>query len=130
MVEAFLLYTQATKDNSYVLKAQAVGNAMNRTLWDAAHNVYIFNTADRRVTPSWCGWATQAMIKLYQTDNNSMWLTYAKGNIDGINTILRNPLNNGYLQFASLDGSGRYTNYEGVDQAWMQRLQVMLSKYK
>jgi uncharacterized protein YyaL (SSP411 family) len=130
MVEAFLLYAQATKDNSYVSKAQAVGNAMNRTLWDAAHNVYIFNTADRRVTPGWCGWGTQAMIKLYQTDNNSMWLTYAKGNIDGINTVLRNPANNGYFQFAGLDGAGRYTNYEGVDQAWMQRLQVMLSKYK
>jgi uncharacterized protein YyaL (SSP411 family) len=130
MVEAFLLYAQATKDNSYVSKAQAVGNSMNRTLWDAAHNVYIFNTSDRRVTPAWCGWGTQAMIKLYQTDNNAMWLTYAKGNIDGINTILRNPANNGYFQFAGLDGAGKYTNYEGVDQAWMQRLQVMLSKYK
>jgi uncharacterized protein YyaL (SSP411 family) len=130
MVEAFLLYAKATNDNSYVSKAQAVGNAMNRTLWDGAHNVYIFNTTDRRVTPAWCGWGTQAMIKLYETDNNSMWLTYAKGNIDGINTVLRNPSNNGYFQFAGLDGSGKYSNYESVDQAWMQRLQVMLSKYK
>jgi uncharacterized protein YyaL (SSP411 family) len=130
MVEAFLLYAQATNDNSYVAKAQAIGNAMNRTLWDAGHNVYIFNTADRRVTPSWCGWASQAMIKLYQTDSDSKWLSYAKGNIDAINTVLRNPANNGYFQFAGLDGVGKYTNYEGVDQAWMQRLQIMLSKYK
>lgn len=50
--------------------------------------------------------------------------------MDAINTVLLNPANKGYLQFASLDGSGKYSNYEGVDQAWMQRLQVMLSKYK
>ena len=130
MVEAFLLFAQATNDNNYVSRAQAVGNAMNRVLWDAPHNVYIFNTNDRRITPCWCGWATQAMIKLYQTDNNATWLNYAKGNLDAINTVLRNPANNGYFQFAGLDGAGKYSNYEGVDQAWMQRLQVMLSKYK
>lgn len=130
IVEAFLLYAQAMNDNSYVAKAQSVGQAMNRVLWDASHNVYIFNTADRRITPAWCGWGTQAMIKLYEADQNSTWLTYAKGNLDAINTVLLNPANKGYLQFASLDGSGKYSNYEGVDQAWMQRLQVMLSKYK
>lgn len=130
MVEAFLLYAQAMNDNSYVGKAQAVGQAMNRVLWDAPHNVYIFNTADRRINPAWCGWGTQAMIRLYETDNNASWLTYAKGNVDAINTVLLNPANKGYLQFAGLDGSGKYSNYEGVDQAWMQRLQAMLSKYK
>ena len=130
MVEAFLLYAQAMNDNSYLGRAQAVGQAMNRVLWDAPHNVYIFNTADRRVTPAWCGWGSQAMIKLYEADNNATWLNYAKGNIDAINTVLLNPGNKGYLQFAGLDGSGKYSNYEGVDQAWMQRLQIMLSKYK
>lgn len=130
MVEAFLLYAQAMNDNSYLARAQTLGQAMNRVLWDAQHNVYIFNTADRRINPAWCGWGTQAMIKLHEADKNPSWLNYAKGNLDAINTVLRNPANHGYLQFASLDGSGKYSNYEGVDQAWMQRLQVMLSKYK
>jgi len=130
MVEAFLLYAQAFNDHSYTARAQALGRAMNSVLWDPSHNVYIFNTSDRRITPAWCGWGTQAMIRLYETDNNQSWLTYAKGNIDAINTVLLNPANKGYLQFANLDGAGKYTNYEGVDQAWMQRLQVMLSKYK
>jgi hypothetical protein len=130
MVEAFLLYAQAMNDNSYLARAQAVGQAMNRVLWDAQHNVYIFNTADRRINPAWCGWGTQAMIRLYEADKNATWLNYAKGNVDAINTVLLNPANKGYLQFAGLDGAGKYSNYEGVDQAWMQRLQVMLSKYK
>ena len=130
MVEAFLLYAQATNDKVYVAKAQEIGKAMNRVLWDTQHNVYIFNTADRRVTPAWCGWGSQAMIRLYEQDKNASWLSYAKGNVDAINTVLLNPADKGYLQFANLDGSGKYSNYEGVDQAWMQRLQVMLSKYK
>lgn len=130
VVEAFLGYAAAINDNSYISRAQALGRAMNKVLWDTQHNVYIFNTADRRITPAWCGWGTQAMIRLYEVDQNVSWLSYAKGNVDAINTVLLNPINNGYLQFANLDGTAKYSNYEGVDQAWMQRLQAMLSKYK
>lgn len=129
MLEAELLWMTAMNDNSYLVKAQAMGTAMNSVLWDASHNVYIFNTADIRINPTYCGWASQAMIKLYQADNNSTWLTYAKGNIDAINVVMRDAASHGYWQYAGLDGSNRY-GMEGVDQAWMQRLQAMLSKYK
>jgi uncharacterized protein YyaL (SSP411 family) len=130
MLEAYLWYAKAMHDPGYLAKAQAIGNAMNQTLWDGTHNVYIFNTADRRINPAWCGWASQAMIRLYEADNNSSWLNYAKGNIDAINTVLRDGASHGYYQFAGLDGAGRYTNMEAVDQAWMQRVQALLSKYK
>ncbi|GAB3570631.1 hypothetical protein GCM10027578_27320 [Spirosoma luteolum] len=130
MVEAFLQYGEAINDPSYQLKAQTLGNAMNRTLWDKTHNVYIFNTSDRRISPAWCGWGSQAMIKLYESDKNASWLGYAQGNIDAINTVLRDPNSGGYYQFAGLDGAGRYTNIEGVDVAWMQRLQALLAPYR
>jgi uncharacterized protein YyaL (SSP411 family) len=130
MVEAYLLYAAIMDDPGYLAKAQALGNAMNKTLWDGAHNVYVFNTGDLRVTPAWCGWGSQAMIKLYEADHNPSWLNYARGNIDAINVVLRDPNSKGYYQFAALDGAGRYTNMEGVDQAWMQRVQALLSKYK
>ncbi|WP_428329170.1 glycoside hydrolase family 76 protein [Mucilaginibacter sp.] len=130
MVEADLLYSTIMGDNSYLAKAQALGTAMITTLWNPSHNVFIFNTTDIRVNPCYCGWASQAMIRLYEADKNSSWLTYAKGNIDAINVVLRDANSNGYYQYAGLDGAGRYTNLEGVDQAWMQRVQVLLAKYK
>lgn len=130
MLEAYLTYSKVMNDPSYLSKAEAIAEAMNTTLWDGAHNVYIFNTADRRINPAWCGWASEALIRLYETDKNTSWLSYAKGNIDAINTVLRDPASKGYYQFAGLDGAGRYTNFEGVDQAWMQRIQALLSKYK
>jgi uncharacterized protein YyaL (SSP411 family) len=130
MVEADLLYAKAMNDPSYVTKAQALGNAMIKTLYDTNHNVFIFNTNDIRINPCYSGWASQAMIKLYETDNNSSWLTYAKANIDQINAIMENPAVNGYYQYAGLDGAGRYANMEGVDQAWMQRVETLLSKYR
>jgi uncharacterized protein YyaL (SSP411 family) len=129
MLEAELLYVQAMNDNTYLTKAQALGNAMIKTLWDANHNVFIFNTTDIRINPCYCVWASQAMIKLYEADNNNSWLTYAKANIDQIDVVMKSPAN-GYYQYAGLDGAGRYTNMEGVDQAWMQRVQTLLSKYK
>jgi uncharacterized protein YyaL (SSP411 family) len=130
MAEADLLYSTAMGDNSYLTRAQALGNAMIKTLWDVNHNVFIFNTNDRRISPCYSGWASQAMIKLYEADNNASWLTYAKANIDAINVVMKNSSNNGYYQYAGLDGAGRYANMEGVDQAWMQRVQTLLSKYK
>jgi len=130
MAEADILYGQAMADNTYLARAQALGHAMIATLYDAGHNVFIFNTNDRRISPVYCGWASQTMIKLYEADNNSSWLTYAKANIDQINVVMKNNANNGYYQYAGLDGAGRYANMEGVDQAWMQRVQAMLSKYK
>lgn len=130
MLEAYLWYSKAMNDPGYLSKAEAIANAMNATLWDGTHNVYIFNTADKRINPAWCGWASQAMIRLYEADKNTSWLSYAKGNIDAINTVLRDPTSHGYYQFAGLDGAERYTNMEGVDQAWMQRIQALMSKYK
>lgn len=130
MTEAYLLYSQVMNDASYLYRAQALGTAMNQVLWDGPHNTYIFNTSDIRINPAWCGWASQAMILLYQADKNTAWLNYAKGNIDAIHVVLNDPVSHGYYQFASLDGAARYTNMEGVDQAWMQRVQAMLSAYR
>ena len=129
MVEADLLYADAMGDNSYLARAQALGSAMIKTLYDPNHNVFIFNTNDIRISPCYSGWASQAMIKLYEADKNSSWLTYAMANINQINAVMK-AANNGYYQYAGLDGAGRYPNMEGVDQAWMQRVQAMLSKYK
>lgn len=130
MLEAFLLYADITKDNSYLGKAQGLANAMNKVLWSSTYNTYIFNTDDIRVTPAWCGWASQALIRLYEVDGNASWLSYAKGNINTINAVLRDASSHGYYQFASLNGAGRYPNMEGVDVAWMQRVQALLSRYK
>jgi uncharacterized protein YyaL (SSP411 family) len=129
MLEAELLYMDAMNDNTYLTKAQALGNAMIKTMWDTNHNVFIFNTTDIRINPCYCVWASQAMIKLYEADKNASWLSYAKANIDQINVVMKSPAG-GYYQYAGLDGAGRYTNMEGVDQAWMQRVQTLLSKYK
>lgn len=130
MAEAELLYSSVMGDNSYLSKAQDLGNAMIKTLYDVSHNVFIFNTNDIRINPCYCGWASQLMVRLYEADHNTSWLTYAKANIDQINVVLKNTAYNGYYNYAGLDGAGRYTNMEEVDQAWMQRVQVLLSKYK
>jgi hypothetical protein len=130
MIEADLLYAQIMNDCTYVRKAQIIGVSMNKKLWNKEYKVYVFNSRDPRITPAWCGWASEAMIKLYQVDGNSAWLDYAQQNIDCINNRLQNTTNFGYYQFCNLDGSNRYTNMEGVDQAWMQRIEVLMSNYR
>lgn len=132
MVEADLLYNTILNDATYLTKAQTLGNAMNATLWNPAGKMYIFNTdpSQTRVNPAWCGWGSQGMIRLYEADKNAMWLTYAQGNIDGLNKACRDTTTHGYSFFARMDGTDRAPEREGVDQAWMQRVQALLSKYK
>jgi uncharacterized protein YyaL (SSP411 family) len=132
ILEAYLLYSRILNNSSYLAKAQALGQAMNNTLWNAARKAYIFNTdpTQTRVNPAWCGWGSQGMIKLYEADHNPNWLNYAKQNIDALNIACRNQTTYSYCFFANLDGSNRAPELEGVDQAWMQRVQALLSKHK
>ncbi|MGN6397828.1 MAG: glycoside hydrolase family 76 protein [Mucilaginibacter sp.] len=130
MLEADLLYASIASAPAYVTKAQNLGIAMNTNLWNSTYHVYIFNTTDGRINPAWCVWGSQAMIRLYEADGNAAWLDYAQQNIDYMNSKLRNNTNYGYYTFCNFDGSGIDTRMEGVDQAWMQRTQILLSNYR
>ncbi len=132
VLEAYLLYSRIMGNSAYLGKAQALAQAMNTTLWNPAKKAYIFNTdpTQTRVNPAWCGWGSQGMIKLYEADRNPTWLNYARQNIDALNIACRNPADYSYCFFASLDGGNRSPELEGVDQAWMQRIQALLSKYQ
>ena len=132
MVEANLLYSTILNDNSYLTKAQTLGTAMNTVLWNPLYKLYIFNTdpSQARVNPAWCAWGSQGMIRLYEADKDKKWLTYAKGNIDGLNKACRNTSTFGYYFFARPDGGDRSPELETVDQSWMQRVQALYSRYQ
>jgi uncharacterized protein YyaL (SSP411 family) len=132
MVEANLLYSTVLNDGSYLTKAQTLGTAMNTVLWNPLYKLYIFNTdpSQSRVNPAWCAWGSQGMIRLYEADKDKKWLTYAKGNIDGLNKACRNTTTFGYYFFARPDAGDRSPELETVDQAWMQRVQALYSRYQ
>jgi len=131
MIEADLLYWQVMGASSYLGKAQTLAKNVNATLWDNTHHAYYFNTSDGRVNPCWCGWMSQSLIKLYQADRNPTWLNYAQSNINYMNSHLRNNATYAYYPFCNMDGSNVQTQQvQGVDQAWMQRIQGTLSLYR
>ena len=87
MIEADLLYHQVLNktppfNTAYRTKAQNLASSLNARLWNNTYGCYYFNTADSRVNPCWCGWASQSLIKLHQADGNTNWLNYAQRNID------------------------------------------------
>lgn len=131
MLEADILFGKATNDATYLTKAQDIGNSMNAVLWNSQYKGYIFNTdpTQTRVNPAWCGWGTQGMIRLYEQDKDEKWLVYARNNINALNKATRNADSHAYYFFAGFAGNDRAPEIEGVDQAWMQRIQAMMSKY-
>ncbi|WP_308636434.1 glycoside hydrolase family 76 protein [Paenibacillus silvisoli] len=133
MIEVNLLYRQLTGSGAYLTAAQNLASNMMNVLWNT-HNstgAFIINTADPVFNPCYSGWASQSYIKLYEADGNSSWLNIAQQNIDTLNAKLRNAVNQGYhyswdpATNALKDGS-----FHTVSQAWMQRVQMMLSQYR
>ena len=47
-----------------------------------------------------------------------------------MNHHLRDNATGGYYVFCNMDGSNVQKTMEGVDQAWMQKIQAMLSSYQ
>lgn len=129
MLEASIVFGQAINDPKYLAKAKAIGDAMNIILWNSASKGYLFNTdpTQSRVNPAWCGWGTQGMIRLYEQDKDVKWLNYARNNINALNKATRDPNTHAYYYFASFNGNNRSPEVEGVDQAWMQRIQALMS---
>jgi hypothetical protein len=109
---------------------QSLANSLNTVLWNSSYQVYAFNTGSATVNPTWCGWASEALIRLYQADGNTTWLSYAQENIDFMNTYLRNASTYGYYSSSNIDGSDASSTYQGVDQAWMQKIQALMALYK
>ena len=129
MIEADLDYAEALGKPEYVTKAKKLANSLDKVLWDEASGVYAFNTTDPRVNPTWSGWATQALLHLYSVDPKAIWLDHAQRNVDFMNANLRDSATGSYYDFCNLDGSNVQNDIESVDQAWMQRLQVLLAGY-
>src|SRR5204863_9689130 len=125
-----LLYAKIMRKHAYLAKAQDLARKLNDKLWNKTLGAYYFNSADGRVNPAWCGWASQSLIELYRADGNNAWLDYAQQNIDYMNAHLRNQTNGSYFSFCNMDGSNRENRVEGVDQAWMERIQALISPYR
>jgi uncharacterized protein YyaL (SSP411 family) len=130
MIEAFILYSQSLGDSSYLTKAETLADSLNAVLYVPTTGVYQLNTGDAQINPTWSGWVSQSLIRLYQADNNTRWLNYAQSNIDFINKYMRNPSTGAYYQYCNIDGTGVNDDIEGVDQAWMQRIQTLLAAYR
>jgi uncharacterized protein YyaL (SSP411 family) len=76
MVEAYLLYSKILGNSNYLEKAQALGRAMNLTLWNPAAKAYIFLTdpaQSRKSCLVWLGFASHDQT--YEADKNPAWLT-------------------------------------------------------
>ena len=131
MIEANLILREVMDDPAYLTQSQLLAENMNRWLWNDTQGAYYFNSGDGRVNPCWSGWASQSLIKLYEADPQSKWLDYAQRNIDFMNTYLRDSESGGYFHFCNMDGTNpEFDRFEAVDQAWMQRVQALISNYR
>ena len=134
MIEAELLMhdaTQHTTHSAHIERAQHLAAALKGRLWDPIFGGFLVNTNQPLMrSPVFCGWVTQALVRLYETDRDQAWLSDAQANVDVLNLLLRDPASGGYFSDCRVDGSNRTTLQQCVDQAWMQRVQALLARYR
>lgn len=130
MIDAELLYAEILPNHGYISKAEKLAASLSNVLWNEPSGVYALNTGSALVNPTWSGWATLSLLHLYKVAPKPVYLDHARRNVDFMNANLRNSLDGGYYRFCNTDGTNLdTTDIESVDQAWMQRLQALLSTY-
>jgi hypothetical protein len=131
MIEAYLADYATTGDGALIARAEAIAGAMETTLWDHAPDGggFVINTRDWRLSPVYSGWPSQSLVRLFEVDGDAALLVRARANVDIINARLRVPEDGGYRHACSPDGSNLDGARESVDQAWMQRVQALLSAH-
>ncbi|HEU5274719.1 MAG TPA: glycoside hydrolase family 76 protein [Xanthobacteraceae bacterium] len=133
MIEAELLMHRATQHlthATHLKRAQSLAMALKATLWDPIFGGFLLNSNEPMRSPMFCGWVSQSLIRLYETDRNAAWLDHAQANIDVLNLFLRNPADGGYYSMCKVDGSERSPLRQCADQSWMQRTQALLSRHR
>jgi uncharacterized protein YyaL (SSP411 family) len=123
--------TQPTTHAAHLERAQHLATALKSKLWDPIFGGFLLNTKEPLVrSPVFCGWVTQALVRLYEADRNQAWLDDAQANVDMLNLFLRDATSGGYFSECRVDGGNRSTLQQCVDQSWMQRAQALLSRYR
>jgi uncharacterized protein YyaL (SSP411 family) len=123
--------TQHTTHARHLERAQRLATALKAKLWDPIFGGFLMNTNQPLMrSPVFCGWVTQALIRLYEADRNQGWLDDAQANVDMLNLFLRDPATGGYYSECRVDGGNRSALQQCVDQSWMQRTQALLSRYR
>ncbi len=129
LIDAHLVRFAQTKDSKDLDRARSVANAMHAVLWDKANGGYVISTEDRRLSPVFSAWASCTLVRLFEADHNQVWLDRAAENVTALGKQLRDEVNHGYVASARPDGTERSTDFQAVDQAWMQRAQAMLARH-
>lgn len=134
MIEAELLMHRATQHTTHAThleRAQRLAGALKSKLWDPIFGGFLMNTNQPLSrSPVFCGWVTQALVRLYEADRNQDWLDDAQANVDVLNLFLRDPAGGGYFSQCRVDGGNRTALQQCVDQSWMQRAQALLARYR
>jgi uncharacterized protein YyaL (SSP411 family) len=74
--------------------------------------------------------ASEALIRLYEADGDETWLDRAQQNIDVLHAQLVDSATHGCWATCNPDGTQVSSVQQEVDQAWMQRAQALLAKYR
>jgi uncharacterized protein YyaL (SSP411 family) len=123
MIEALL-------DLNRLADAQKLADAMHTVLWDVTSGGYVISTEDHRLSPVFSAWASVALVRLFETDQDPKWLDRAVANADALGAKLRDATNHGYYATSKPDGSERSPYLQAVDQAWMQRAQAAIARHR
>lgn len=147
VIQAKLLMEQVTGNSSHRQRAKDIANGMLQSVvWNGSPLFLSTNDGGFPVqlpppagqgpirSPAYSAWGSEGLIRVHDREScgasSSAWLSAAQTNIDLLRTYLRDTANNGHRQSCGADGTGVWNDFQSVDQAWMQRVMAMLSRYR
>lgn len=140
MIEVHLLAERLLEPGgTHLARARELAIGLQAAFWDPELGGYRISTDRPDVSAGYGAWVTQSLLALDAADPNPLWLSWARANLDALESHLVEDPREGYanLYYRCIDRErigcedGQVWTYDPtrylISQAWMQRAQALLA---
>jgi uncharacterized protein YyaL (SSP411 family) len=138
-LEAQLAAARLDGDANRVVRAKAIGEALQIWFWNRAHGGYNLEAGIEQVYASYAAWSSLGHLALFALERDLRWLQMAQANATALTAALQEPdggfaHRHYYCGDPRAPGCGRGARTavdrtrDGAAQAWMQHLQTALAR--
>jgi hypothetical protein len=137
-IEAQLRASALDGDGNRIVRAQAIGHAVQDAFWSPSLGAYNLEAGIDQVFTSYAAWTSLGHLALYGLDGDAAWLDLALQNADGLSRLREGDGGYAYRDYRCVDRVARGCEAgpptvvidrtrDTSAQAWVQHLQTALA---
>jgi hypothetical protein len=100
VIQALLRLYRSGLGDDYLVKAQRIGRATDRTFWHPELGGYTLQAGVRDLYAPYAAWISEALLDLYAADGDPFWRDRARANLEALDRTFGAPQPGAYFRMA------------------------------